>query len=334
MTLREQAIPAIAGDDVLIRVAYSGICGSELSGYLGTNSLRTPPLVFGHELAGHIEAIADAAAEAFGLTVGLPVTVNPLVTCGRCAFCVSGRQQLCARRQLLGAHLPGSNAEFVVAPARCVLALPAGLDLRDAAMVEPAACAVHAVELSGARPGMSALVVGAGPIGLFIAQVLREFGLRQIFVAERNPDRLALAVEWGFVGLDAPDLAVAVREATAGLGVDLAFDAVGSEVTRQACLVSVASGGQVMAVGLHIDLTSLPMNTLVRSEVSIRGVFAYPVASFRTALQWLAEHRIGLRSGVVVAPLSEGDSWYQRLIDGDAAVKVLLDPRIPSSITA
>ena len=105
-------------------------------------------------------------------------------------------------------------------------------------------------------------------------------------------------------------------------------------MTRQACLGSVASGGQVLAVGLHADMTSLPLNTLVRSEVSMRGVFAYPVASFRTALRWLAEHRIGLRDGVVVAPLSEGDSWYQRLIDGDAAAKVLLDPRIPSSITA
>jgi 2-desacetyl-2-hydroxyethyl bacteriochlorophyllide A dehydrogenase len=334
MTLREHAIPPIGSDDVLIRVAYSGICGSELSGYLGTNSLRTPPLVFGHELAGHIEAIADAAAKAFGLTVGVPVTVNPLVTCGDCAFCLCGRQQLCARRQLLGAHRPGSNAEFVVAPARSVVALPAGLELRDAAMAEPAACAVHAVELSGARPAMSALVVGAGPIGLFIAQVLREFGLQQIFVAERNPDRLARAVEWGFVGLDARDLVVAAREATAALGVDMAFDAVGSEATRKACLGSVASGGQVMAVGLHSDMTSLPLNTLVRSEVSIRGVFAYPVATFRTALRWLAEHRIGLRDGVVVAPLSEGDSWYQRLIDGDAAAKVLLDPRIPSSITA
>jgi 2-desacetyl-2-hydroxyethyl bacteriochlorophyllide A dehydrogenase len=330
MMLRELDVPAIGPDDVLIRVAYSGICGSELSGYLGTNSLRTPPLVFGHELAGHVAAVGEVAAATRYLAVGDAVTVNPLVSCGACNFCAGGRQQLCARRQLLGAHRPGCNAEFVVAPARCVLPVPSGLDLRDAAMAEPAACAVHAVELSGARPDMSALVVGAGTIGLFITQVLREFGLSQIFVAERNPDRLALAVASGGTALDPhADLAAAVRTATADLGVDLAFDAVGSEATRQACLSSAANGGQVIAVGLHTDATSLPLNTLVRSELTIRGVFAYPASSFRTALHWLAEHRIGLRDGVVVAPLSEGDSWYQRLIDGAAAVKVLLDPRQP-----
>ena len=105
-----------------------------------------------------------------------------------------------------------------------------------------------------------------------------------------------------------------------------AFDAVGSAQTRRTCLASTVSGGQVLAVGLHTDLTELPVNTVVRSELSIRGVFAYPVSSFRTALRWLAGQRIGLRDGVVVTPLPDGAPWYQRLIDGDAAVKVLLTP--------
>lgn len=328
MEMQDLDPPDVAPDGVAIRVAYSGICGSELSGYLGMNSLRKPPLVFGHELSGHIAAIGPRAAEAGGLTVGTRVTANPLVSCGRCEFCVTGRQQLCERRLLLGASLPGSNAEYVNVPAVQVLALPEGMDLRDAAMTEPAACAVHAVELSGAGPGASALVVGAGPIGLFLLQVLGLHGVAQRYVSDRNPDRLAMAVAMGCTAVPADEqqAAEAVRQATGGRGVDLAFDAVGSAQTRRTCLASTVSGGQVLAVGLHTDLTELPVNTVVRSELSIRGVFAYPVSSFRTALRWLAGQRIGLRDGVVVTPLPDGAPWYQRLIDGDAAVKVLLTP--------
>jgi threonine dehydrogenase-like Zn-dependent dehydrogenase len=327
MELEDVAAPQPGPGGVLIRVVYSGICGSELSGYLGTNSLRKPPLVFGHELSGHVVALGEGAASS-GLTVGAAVTVNPLVTCGACEFCVSGRQHLCQRRLLLGASLPGSNAEYISVPAASVLPLPAGMDLRDASMTEPAACAVHAVELSGARPGMSAFVVGAGPIGLFILQVLGAHGVTRRYVTDRNPARLALATAMGCVAVPADDLLTveAVRQATDGRGVDLSFDAVGTAQTRRSCLSATAVGGQVMAVGLHSDLTELPVNTLVRSELSIRGVFAYPVSSFRTALHWLAEGRIGLRDGIVVAPLSEGPDWYQRLVDGDAAAKVLLSP--------
>jgi threonine dehydrogenase-like Zn-dependent dehydrogenase len=328
MAMQDLDPPSPGPDDVSIRVTYSGICGSELSGFLGMNSLRKPPLVFGHELSGHVAALGDRAAASSGLTVGTAVTANPLVSCGRCEFCVTGRQQLCQRRLLLGASLPGSNAEYVGVPAAQVLALPEGMDLRDASMTEPAACAVHAVELSGAGPGASALVVGAGPIGLFILQVLGVHGVMQRYVSDRNRDRLAMAVAMGAVAVpaDEPQAIDAVRQATGGRGVDLAFDAVGSAETRRTCLASAVSGGQVLAVGLHTDLTELPLNTVVRSELSIRGVFAYPVSSFRTALTWLAARRVGLRDGVVVTPLADGPPWYQRLIDGDAAVKVLLTP--------
>ena len=328
MAMRDLDAPDLGPDDVSIRVAYSGICGSELSGYLGTNSLRKPPLVFGHELSGHVAALGVRAATSTTLAVGMPVTANPLVTCRECEFCVTGRQHLCQRRLLLGASLPGSNAEYVTVPATSVLALPDGMDLRDASMAEPAACAVHAVALSGAAPGASALVIGAGPIGLFIAQVLALHGVTRRYVADRNPARLAIATAMGCIPVtsETPHTVEALRQATGGRGVDLAFDAVGSAETRQACVASTVAGGQVLAVGLHTDLTELPVNAIIRSELMIRGVFAYPVSSFRTALQWLAEGRLGLRDGVVEAPLADGPTWYQRLVDGDAAVKVLLSP--------
>nr|WTB28203.1 alcohol dehydrogenase catalytic domain-containing protein [Streptomyces sp. NBC_00830]WTB35878.1 alcohol dehydrogenase catalytic domain-containing protein [Streptomyces sp. NBC_00830] len=328
MILREVEAPLPRPDEAVIRVAYSGICGSELSGFLGQNSLRKPPLVFGHELSGWIEAVGEDVPAAAGLATGTPVTVNPLLTCGRCDYCVTGRQQLCPQRRLLGAHLPGCNADLVAVPAASVLALPDGMSLRDAAMAEPAACALQAVETSGVGPASSALVMGAGPIGLFILQILKQYGVVELFVADLNPARLAMATALGATAVQPGPggVSAAVLEATGGRGVDVSFDAVGSPQTRRDCLSSTMPGGGLVLVGLHHDETSFPVNSIIRSQVTLSGVFAYSTANFRTALKWLEAGRIGLREGVVVAPLSDGPQWYARLVGGDGAAKVLLQP--------
>lgn len=328
MTMRTIAAPDPAPGQAVVRIAYSGICGSELSGYLGQNSLRTPPLVFGHELSGWVEALGPGVPATDELPPGTRVTVNPLVTCGVCDFCVTGRQSLCQQRLLLGAHLPGCNAEFVAVPAQALLPLPDSLGLRDAAMTEPAACAVRAVQIGGVDPSSRVLVVGAGPIGLFLVQVLTQHGVKDVYVADLNPARLKLAVGFGAtaVAADAGEFSDGVRCLTAGRGVDVAFDAVGSAGTRQNCLASTSPGGHVVLVGLHTDETSLSVNTVIRSEVRLSGVFGYSPANFRTALDWLAKRRIGLTEGVVVAPLEEGPEWYARLVAGDGAAKVLLAP--------
>jgi threonine dehydrogenase-like Zn-dependent dehydrogenase len=329
MSYRALDVPVPGPGEVLVRVAYSGICGSELSGFLGQSALRRPPLVFGHEVSGWVEAAGPAATD--GPTApdpGTPVTVNPLASCGHCRCCLTGRQQLCPDRLLLGAHRPGTNADYVLAPARSVLPLPPGMDLAVAATVEPAAFALHAVERSGIRPGDSALVVGAGPIGLLILQTLHEHGVRTRLVAETNPARRDFAAALGGTVLHpgGGPLAETVRTATGGAGVTVAFDAVGTPGTRLDCLTSTDVGGTVVLVGLHSDDTSLPLNTVVRNELSLVGVFAYTPTHFADALTWLADGRIGLRDGVVVAPLDGGAQWYRKLVDGDPAAKVLLQP--------
>lgn len=312
MVLRRVPAPTAGPGEVLVRVAYSGICGSELSGFLGQSSIRTPPLVFGHEMSGRVEAVGEGVA---GLAPGMPVTANPLVTCGTCAACTSGVEQRCAQRLLLGASLPGCNAELVVVPAASVLPLPDGLDLRQASLVEPAAFALHAAEAAGA-PATPALVVGAGPIGLLIVQALLAAGAPAPLVAELNPARAAMAERAGAVLVDLAE----VRSA------DLAFDAVGTEGTRQASFAALAPGGTLVLVGLHTDATSLPLNRAVRDELVVRGVFAYAHRHVEAALAGIAAGRLGLAEGVVEAPLADGQRWYERLVDGDPASKVLLVP--------
>jgi threonine dehydrogenase-like Zn-dependent dehydrogenase len=326
MELRDLERPRPVAGEVLLQVAYSGICGSELSGFMGKSSIRKPPLVFGHELSGFVAEVGPGTHAP--IAVGSRVTVNPLLSCTRCEFCVTGRAHLCQRRRLLGAAVPGSNAEYVVVPAGALEPLPDDLALSTGSMAEPAACAIHAVSLSRIQPSDSALVVGAGPIGLFIVQVLKAFGVATILVAERNPDRLRMAEALGATAVSCVDdqLLDEVRTLTHGRGVYASFDASGTERTRLNCAVATAPGGRVMLIGLHAETTTLPINNLIRSEIAVQGVFAYTPQEFRTALAWLTHGRLGLADGVVSTDLADGPSWYQRLVDGDPTAKVLLQP--------
>lgn len=325
MVVRELPVPTPADDEVLIRVRYSGICGSELSGYLGQNALRTPPQIFGHEFAGEI--VARGARVSSVLPLGALATANPLVTCGTCARCRAGDQQLCVSRRLLSAALPGSNAEYVTIPARNVHLLGPTLDLRAGALTEPVACAARVLALAAPRSTDVALVVGLGPIGLLVAQALRLGGVRQIIGVDTNTTRCAVGADLGFVVAADTATGVALAHEHSEAGADLAVDAVGVTATRLACITGVRPGGTVVFTGLHSAESQLPVNTIVRSEIRCHGAFAYRDQDFATALAWLRAGVIGLEAGVIVAPLAAGGAWFARLVDGQEPVtKVLLTP--------
>jgi threonine dehydrogenase-like Zn-dependent dehydrogenase len=328
MVLREQAVPEPKDGEVVIRVAYAGICGSELSGYLGHNALRVPPLVMGHEFAGEIAALGPAA-EAHGLALGHLVTVNPLTSCGRCGYCARGLNHLCPERKLIGAHRPGAYAEYVAVPAETVVPLPAGVSLRTGALAEPAAVAVRIGELAGPLAGEGALVVGAGPIGLLALQVLRAHGAERVFIADLDEARLAMGAELGGEPIDprTADVTKAVRAATDGQGVPVAVDAVGAAPTRAACIGGVQSGGTVILTGLHEESSVMPAADIIRREVIVRGAFAYTLANFADAVTLLAGGALRLDPWIVEAPLADGGRWFDRLIGAPGAVaKVLLVP--------
>jgi len=314
-------IPEIKPDEVLIKVAYSGICGSELSGYLGTNSLRKPPLIMGHEFSGTIEQIgAQAAADFPEMVVGKLVTANPLISCGHCGYCQSGRHQLCPKRKLLSASLPGSNAQYVTVVASALYPIPEGVSPATAALTEPTACTVHVAEVLRPRPSESALVVGAGPIGLLTIQALQDYGLKTITCADLNRERLAMAESLGAVGvcgsLDALKNSV-----------DIAIDAVGLTVTRQACVAATRAGGRVAWIGLHEAESALPINDIIRREITAYGSFAYTHADFAYALEGLAKRRFWLDDKWTrVEPLERGAACFDELLGQSAIAKIWLMP--------
>jgi 2-desacetyl-2-hydroxyethyl bacteriochlorophyllide A dehydrogenase len=329
MVMREQEKPRAAKSEVVLRVAFAGICGSELSGFLGHNALRVPPLVMGHEFSGKIVELGETALELNPvLKIGQQVTVNPLICCGQCSYCKAGLNHLCPSRKLIGAHRAGAFAEFVSVPAELVHVLPATTSTRVGALAEPVAVAVRIAELAGNVQDQTVLIMGAGPIGLLALQVLKAQRARQVFVADLDLERLEMAEKLGgeILNPKAVDVVGTVREATNGLGATVSVDAVGAAVTRAQCIAATRSNGTVILSGLHEETSQIPAADVIRREITLKGSFAYTPANFAEGLEMLIQNKIHL-DNIIEAPLEEGGKWFERLIAAPGNIaKVLLVP--------
>jgi len=319
--------PTAAEGEVVIEIAYAGICGSDLGGYLGHNALRVPPLVMGHEFSGSIVAVGPGVAGH--LAVGSKVTCNPMLACGQCAYCAEGLQHLCINRSLIGAHRPGAFARRVAVPQRAVFVLPDDMDLRQGALVEPVAVGMRIGALAGDMTGRTGLVIGAGPIGLLAAQILQLQGAEVVFVSDIDPARLKMAGELGARVVDGAsgDLLKIVRDATQGLGADVTVDAVGSTQTRALSVAATRSAGRVLLSGLHEEASSFPASEVIRREILVQGTFCYTAGDFAAGIEAVRSGSMRLDPWIIEAPLSEGGAWFDRLVDRPGNVsKVLLVP--------
>jgi threonine dehydrogenase-like Zn-dependent dehydrogenase len=330
MNMREEEQPNTLEDEILVRVGHVGICGSELSGYLGHNALRVPPLIMGHEFAGEIVAVGGNVSNINPeLTTGKLVTANPLWYCGECRYCQQGVNQLCTKRQLLGAHRPGAFAEYISVPAKLALILPNGMSTQTGALTEPVGCAVRIGELAGDVNGEDCLIIGAGPIGLLSLQVLKLNGAKRVFIAELDAERLQMAEDLGGIPIQPRDIDTVelVKSQTDGIGVAVSIDAVGSAITREQCVSATRATGTMILSGLHEESSNMPAANMIRSEITAKGSFAYSPANFATALDLLAQDKIRLAPWIIEAPLQDGGKWFDRLIDAPGNVsKVLLVP--------
>lgn len=330
MNMREQDLPKLAEDEVTIRVAYAGICGSELSGYLGLNALRVPPLVMGHEFSGTIADIGSSVRSEFpNVTMGQAVTVNPLAFDGTCEFCRAGMTHLCIQRKLIGAHRAGAYAEYVNVPANLVVALPEGMSLRTGALTEPVACGVRIGELAGEMKGRDAFIAGAGPIGLVALQALLLGGARRVYISDLDEERLKMAAALGGIALNAREVDVVqrIRDETNGYGIAVSVDCVGSAITRKQCVQATRSTGTMILVGLHEETSAMPAAEIIRREIAVKGSFSYTRENFVEALRRLENEQVHLDPWIVEEPLEQGGAWFDRLIDAPGNVaKVLLIP--------
>lgn len=323
--------PTPGPNEILIRVAACGICGSDVHGYDGSSGRRIPPLVMGHEAAGIVTVLG---AEVTGLSEGDRVTFDSTVSCGACGYCLRGEINLCDKRRVLGVscgdyRCAGAFAEYVAVPQHIVHCLPESLSFSEAAMLEAVSVALHAVSLSNIASGQTALVLGAGMIGLLTLQALRVAGCSRVFVADVDASRLKLATSLGANALFTmgADLVSRISALTNGRGVDVAVEAVGVDETVLAAIDCVGKGGRVTLVGNVSPEVTLPLQKVVTRQIRLQGSCA-SAGEYPQAIELLARGRIQVKPLIsAIAPLEEGPRWFERLYFGEPnLMKVILTP--------
>jgi L-iditol 2-dehydrogenase len=337
LAVAEVDVPSPAAGEVLVRIAACGICGSDVHGFTGSTGRRIPPLVMGHEAAGIVEAIGSGVVD---LPVGTRVALDSTVHCGECEYCESRRENLCTHRQVLGVSCGtyrrhGCFAEYVSVPRRIAHAIPDAVDFVSAALLEPLTIALHAVNLGEAGPATrSAVVVGAGTIGLACVAALRARGVGRIAAIDLDASRLAAARRLGAdetfgAGPDAGRLAAAWgRSSPDADGADLVIEAVGASAPVQTAIDAATRGGTVVLVGNVSPAIELPLQQVVTRQIRLQGSCSAAARCYPEAIRLVAEKQVDL-SGFVsrIAPLAEGPDLFARLLRQEAGLlKVVLQP--------
>ncbi len=324
--------PTLEQGEVMIDVRACGICGSDIHGMDGSSGRRQPPIIMGHEAAG---VISETGPGVTGWAVGDRVTFDSTVYCGKCEYCERGKVNLCQDRRVLGVSCDdyrqhGAFAEKLKVPTHILYKLPNDLSFERAAFAEPVSIALHAVSLIPVKPGDTAVVVGAGLIGLLVIQALKIAGAEKVIAVDIDESRLELAKTLGAsLGLQAkdPDVIGKIQAETEGEGADLSMEVVGMTPTLDLAIHCLRKGGSAGLVGNLAAKTDFPLQAVVTREISIFGSCA-ATGEYADALRYIADGQIQIDPLIsATAPLSEGAEWFGRLYDNkEGLLKVLLQP--------
>lgn len=313
--MEQRPRPNLSAGEVEVGIEVAGICGSDISGFLGHSALRKPPLVMGHELVGR-------------LSDGKRVVANPLISCGHCEACVSGAQNLCSSWRLLGAgQTPGSFAEFVALPLGQLYEIPESLPSLRAILTEPLANIVHLLRIVSPPPFFRFAIVGAGTMGALALLGALRVGARDILVVDVNDERLAIMKTMGASSAVNTRSMEGVAEAQklAGRGFDFVLDASGSGPARQMAFDLCRPGGQVCLLGMGAQKSEVNFVASIRKEHRVVMSFAYTPTDFRRALDLLIAGEIDLTSWTVQLPLEDGQRAFERMTHAPGpALKMML----------
>jgi L-iditol 2-dehydrogenase len=332
LEIADMPTPSPGPGELLIRVRACGICGSDIHGYDGSTGRRIPPLVMGHEAAGSVAAVG---AGVTGFREGDRVTFDSTVYCGACFFCRRGDINLCDNRQVLGVSCGdyrrhGAFAEYVAAPARICYHLPDALPFEHAAMIEAVSVAVHATNLTPIRLGDSAVVVGAGMIGLLAIQALKRAGCGRIIAVDLEANRLSLAMQLGAtdtVNAREQDPVEFVRARTDGRGADVALEVVGATDPVKTAVAALRKGGALTLVGNLSPQIDFPLQAVVTRQIHVTGSCA-SCGEYPQCIEMLSDGAIQVEPLISAkAPLTDGVEWFRRLYAREGnLMKVILQP--------
>lgn len=284
--ITREAIPAPGPGEVLLRIQRIGVCGSDIHVFHGKHPYTSYPVVQGHEFSALIEAVGPNVS---GLAPGDKVTALPQIVCGRCPPCLRGDEHICDVLRVQGFQAPGCAQQLWVTAASKIVKLPDSFSFEQGAMVEPVSVAVHAIARAGEVRGRRAVVLGAGPIGNFVAQAARAAGA-EVLLTDLSDHRLDVARRCGLphtsnAGTEA--LAVAARRVFGDRGFDLAFECVGVEATLAAATENLAKGGTLVIVGVFGDKPRMDFGLVQDRELSITGTLMYQRPDYEQAVAWI-----------------------------------------------
>lgn len=317
--LQDQPRPRQQPGEAEVAVEVAGICGSDISGFLGHSALRKPPLVLGHELVGR-------------LSDGRRVVANPLISCGSCEACLSGAQNLCVSWRLLGlGQTPGTFAEYVAVPASQIYDLPDALPTERAILCEPLANVVHLYRVAAPPPFFRLAVVGAGTMGALAVVGGLRVGARDVLVVDVNDQRLATMRKLGATAAVNTAADDGAQEALrlAGRGFDVVIDASGAGPARQMAFDLCRPGGQVVLLGMGAQSSAVNFVASIRKEHRVVMSFAYTPADFQRALKLLIAGEVDLSAWTEQMPLGRGQEAFERMSRAPGPVLKMLLAVVP-----
>lgn len=333
--------PSLEKDQVKVKVYYCGICGSDLHEYLAGPifipveephpiSKDKAPIVMGHEFAGVVAAVGE---DVTGIEVGDRVCVEPIYSCGTCHSCRKGHYNVCEHLGFIGLSGGlGGFSEYSVVPSKMIHKIPDNMTWEQAALVEPAAVAVHAVRQSDLKIGDSVAVIGTGPIGLLVIQAAKAAGASKIAAVEVSPERRDFAKQAGADLVIDPlerDAIQAVKEFTDGLGVDVAFEAAGIEAAIHTAIESTKPEGNVVNISIWEKPASIPVNQFILTERKMTSIIAYRNI-FPQVIQLIANGQMKATEFITKKIsldqiVAEG---FEALTKNKNQIKILVDPSL------
>lgn len=328
--------PTPGPNDVLVSVQAVGICGSDVHGMDGSSGRRVPPIVMGHEASG---IIAEVGKNVKNWSSGDRVTFDSTVYALDDWYSRRGQYNLSDGREVVGVSTGtgtggfkrnGAFAEFVTVPQHILYAIPDNVSFTQAALVEPVAVALHAVGLTPIQVNDSAVVVGAGMIGLFVIQALKLAGCGTIIAIDLDDDRLALAKTLGAthtLNAGSGNMAAQVQGLTHGRGADVSFEVVGAGPTVKTAIDCVRKGATVTLVGNLAPTVEMPLQAIVTRQLRLQGSCAIN-GEYEAALSLISSGKINVEAILSAeVPLEEGADWFRRLYAKEKGlIKVVLKP--------
>ncbi|MGQ9616628.1 MAG: zinc-dependent alcohol dehydrogenase [Spirochaetota bacterium] len=331
MVLKQVSVPEISDDEVLIRVKYTGICGTDWSIFTGKYSADRLPLIPGHEFSGIIEKVGKNAKN---LKEGDRVTADINMSCGFCFYCRRGQKLMCREFTQLGIHINGTYAQYVKAPWEQVHRLPDSVDFLKGAFVEPVSCVIHSAKAMKVEMGSSVAILGS-KLGILHAAVAKLRGAAPVILLGRNPERLGIAKQMGAdftINVTViKDPVEEVKKLTEGRGADYVVEAVGTPSTYEQALAMLRPGGTLAAFGItgvNDTITVKPFD-IVLGERKITGSCAGVGNDWNDAIALLQYGRINPQPLFsMIVPLEELQKALEELQKNPELTKVFVSPDI------